>query len=293
MTPSVPLVVFSDLDGTLLDRRTYSAAAAAEAIALLKHARIPLVFCSSKTRAEIELVQNELGIQDPFVVENGGALFIPNGYFDFEIPYARLSSGYQVVQYGRPYAEVVEGLARASRRAGTPLTGFHDMSVEDVARECDLPLLRARLAKLREYDEPFRMQSAGSGERRKLERALNAEGLGCSAGGRFDHAGAHVDKGLPVRLLTTLYLRSLGQVRTVGLGDADNDVALLRQVEVPVVVRGESGMDSARVQASVPGAAVTRMPGPAGWAESVTAIVAEAVRARGPSPLVAPRRGGR
>lgn len=292
MTPGVPLLVFSDLDGTLLDARTYAASGAEETLAFLKRARIPLVFCSSKTRAEIELIQHDLGVHHPFVVENGGALFIPDGYFDFDIPHARPSSGYQVVQYGRPYADVVDALGRASRRAGIQVVGFNDMSVEEVARECGLPLGRARLAKLRDYDEPFRMCSSSRGDRRKLEQALNAEGLGCSIGGRFDHAGGHVDKSMPVRLLTTLYMRAMGQVRTIGLGDADNDVALLRHVDVPVVVRGHSGVDSARVLASVPHASLTNATGPSGWAEGVTAIVAEAVRARRSSPLVAPR-GGR
>lgn len=288
MTTTPSLVVFSDLDGTLLDGATYSAAAAADALALLARARVPLVFCSSKTRAEIRVVQQELGVHHPFVAENGGALYIPAGYFGVDVSHARVSSGYDVIQYGRPYREVVEALGRASRRARIPVTGFSEMSVEDVARECGMTLLRAGLAKLREYDEPFRIRESGSDVRRRLVRALNAEGLRCSAGSRFDHAGAHADKGLPVRLLTILYQRSMGPVRTIGLGDAANDVPLLRQVDVPVVVRGASGDESARVLARVPGAVPTRATGPTGWCESVIAIMAEALRARPPSPALVP-----
>jgi len=292
MTATPSLIVFSDLDGTLLDHDSYSAGAAADALELLARTGIPLVFCSSKTRGEIQLVQQELNIQHPFVAENGGALYVPAGYFAFAVPHARVSSGYDVIQYGRPYEEVVEALGRASRRARIPVLGFNDMSVEDIARECRLPLLRARLAKSREYDEPFRILQTGNDVRRQLERALVAEGLGCSAGGRFDHAGGHVDKSMPVRLLTTLYQRSMGPVRTVGLGDAANDLPLLRQVDVPVVVRGDSGVESARLLASVPRAVPTRARGPAGWSESIIAIVAQAGRRQRASLARAPRRGG-
>ncbi|MCG7852909.1 MAG: HAD hydrolase family protein, partial [Methanosarcinaceae archaeon] len=48
-------VVFTDLDGTLIDHDTYSYKAARPALAALKKQGIPLIFCTSKTRAEIEV----------------------------------------------------------------------------------------------------------------------------------------------------------------------------------------------------------------------------------------------
>src|SRR5262245_33401499 len=128
VTPAV--VIFSDLDGTLLDPVTGSAGAALDAIGMLDRARIPLIFCSSKTRAEILLVQQELGVHHPFIAENGGALYIPEGYFNFDVPWGRPSpSGFIVIHYGKPYGEVVEKLARASKRARVPVLGFNAMSV--------------------------------------------------------------------------------------------------------------------------------------------------------------------
>ena len=52
MTP--PFVVFSDLDGSLLDRRTYSSDAARPALEALADTHVPLVFCTSQTRVEVE-----------------------------------------------------------------------------------------------------------------------------------------------------------------------------------------------------------------------------------------------
>jgi len=277
MPPPAPFVVFTDLDGALLARTTFAADAAADALDALSRAQIPLVFCSSKTRAEIELLQQRLDVHHPFIAENGGALYIPDGYFTFDVPYARPStSGYLVVQYGRPYGDVVQALSRAARRARVPVLGFNEMSVEDVARVCGLPLLSARLAKLRDYSEPFRIVASTRGARRQLEHALNAEGFGCAAGGLFDLAGFHRDQGLPVRMLTTLYRRSMGRARTVGLGDGFDDVPLLRRVDLPVVVAGNSPERSAQLLGSVPHAVVTRTAGPAGWAEQIFDILTRA-----------------
>jgi mannosyl-3-phosphoglycerate phosphatase len=295
MNTELPLVVFSDLDGTLLDRQTYSAAAAESALALLARERIPLVLCSSKTRAEIQLVQQGLGISHPFICENGGALYIPDGYFTFDLFEARRIPGYSVVEYGRPYAEVVETLQQAARRTHVAIVGFNDMSVGEVARECGLPLLQARLAKLREYDEPFKIVNAISGARRRLARALRASRLAWSAGGRFDHAGAPVDKGVVIKRLTALYERAAGPCLTVGLGDAPNDVPLLSQVDQPVVVRNHDSSAGHELLAKVPGATLTDSVGPAGWAEAIASVVHEVDQGRLAAPALASRsrRGGR
>jgi HAD superfamily hydrolase (TIGR01484 family) len=73
------LLVFSDLDGCLLDERTYRWDAARPALEALGSRGVPLLLCSSKTRAEMEALAGGLGLAWPFIVENGGALVIPNG----------------------------------------------------------------------------------------------------------------------------------------------------------------------------------------------------------------------
>ena len=65
--------MFTDLDGTLLHPHTYSSDPARPALDTLKRLGIPVVFCTSKTRPEVELWRQRLGVTDPFIVENGGA----------------------------------------------------------------------------------------------------------------------------------------------------------------------------------------------------------------------------
>lgn len=266
----VPIVVFSG--GTPLDRMP-SYAAAAEALALVARSDVPLVFCTSQTRAEIERTHQQLGIRHPFVAENGAAHFVPRGYFPFEVPHVREVAGYDVAEFGRPYADVVDVLHDTAERLGIGVVGFSDMSVEEVALECRVPLMHARLAKLREYDEPFRLKQPDAGDRRRLFRALASARLVGVAGPRYDHVGGAVDREAGVDWLTGLFRRAFGSVVTIGLGDSTNDVALLRRVNVPIIVDSGVTHEAWRLRTLVPSAAITPGTGAPAWADAILETV--------------------
>ena len=86
-------VIFTDLDGTLLDAADYSYAEAQPALGQVAESGTPLVLCSSKTRAELEVYRKRLANAHPFISENGGGIFIPIGYFSVSID-AERSAGY-------------------------------------------------------------------------------------------------------------------------------------------------------------------------------------------------------
>jgi mannosyl-3-phosphoglycerate synthase len=86
-------VVFTDLDGSLLHPLTYSYTQALDALRLLQEREIPIIFCSAKTRAEQEVYREELGVKAPFIVENGGAIFIPRDYFPLPRSEAKAEAG--------------------------------------------------------------------------------------------------------------------------------------------------------------------------------------------------------
>ena len=125
------LLVFTDLDGTLLDYDTYAFDAAEPALDRLRRERIPFVLCSSKTRAEIEAVRTRLRNEHPFVSENGGGVFIPRGYFPHTIDGAEERGVYTVLPLGEPYADLTAALDRASRVTGVAIRGFSAMTDDD------------------------------------------------------------------------------------------------------------------------------------------------------------------
>jgi mannosyl-3-phosphoglycerate phosphatase len=249
-------VVFTDLDGTLLDHQTYSFEPARAAIERLRRLAIPWILVTSKTRAETEFWRTALGNDHPFVVENGAAAILPAGYFGASAP--------ERLEWGRPYAELVAALEEAAREARCPVRGFHQMSVEEVAAACGLPLEQAALARQREYDEPFELLDAS--REAALVEALSKRGVRVSRGGRFYHATGPADKGQAVLALKRLYEAARGPVTTIGLGDAMNDLAFLRVVDVPVVIRSGQAF---RLLEELAGARLTEQPGPAGWNAAV------------------------
>lgn len=278
MADSPFLVVITDLDGSLLDEQTYSSEAARDALDVLARAGVPVVACSSKTRAEIAQIRRELEIGHPFICENGGALIIPDGYFPMVPRVARRVPDGFAIEFGSPYQDVVEALHTTAARLRTTVVGFSDMSVEEVAHACDLPVEQARLAKQRQYDEPFRLVDATPAAHTRLRAALHVRGFRCTRGGRFDHVAGGTDKGVPLGALKALYQRYVGQpVLTVGLGDRQNDVSLLANVDLPIIVRTRATAVTSRILAQVPSARVTRVPGGAGWSEGIFEVL-DAVR---------------
>ena len=265
-------VVFSDIDGTLLDHATYSVEAARGALARLKERGIPLVLCSSKTRAEIEQLQQMLGTSHPFISENGGAAFVPAGYFARPPEGARRAGAYEIVELGMPYEQVVAALRRAAEKGGLRIVSFADLSAEQVAGDTGLSLEDARLAKRREYDEPFRIEGPAEHVPRLVE-AMASEGLRHTAGGRYHHASGRTDKGRAVALLSRCFAREHGEITTVGLGDGPNDVPLLRAVNIPIVISNPASGRTGEVLRQVPGARATSRPGPAGWHEAITGLL--------------------
>jgi mannosyl-3-phosphoglycerate phosphatase len=264
------LIVLSDLDGTLLDCTTYAFDAARAALERLHDARVPLVLCTSKTRAEVEPIRVALRNPHPFIVENGGGVCVPVGYFPFEIDGAERRGDYAVIPLGDAYAELTRALAHASRASGVGVRGFADMTDDEVAAETGLTLADARLARRREFDEPFVILEPARAP--ELLGAIERAGKRWTSGGRFHHITGASDKAAAVRLLIELYRRQLGNVRTVGLGDAPNDAEFLREVDVPILVASPR-VD--RLRALVPGGRVTTSEGPAGWNAAVQAVLDE------------------
>jgi mannosyl-3-phosphoglycerate phosphatase len=265
------VVVFTDPDGTLLEHRTHPCIPHCEALRLLADRAIPLVLCSSRTRAELELVQQEFHFRHPFISENGGALYLPRGYFSSS-PDPNQRRGYEVIAFGGPHDHVVEALRLTAETAGVDVRGLNAMSVQEVADECGLSLGEARLAQLREYGEPFRILATDPAVHSRLLGALRRAGLRCVNGGRFHHVSFGADVRRGVRTLTSLYRQWSGNVLTVGVSAGLTDPSFLHEVDIPIIVPNHD-VDAARVLRKVPKARLTSTSGSLGWDEAILSAV--------------------
>ncbi|MDA8019501.1 MAG: HAD-IIB family hydrolase [Thermoanaerobaculia bacterium] len=252
----ISAVVFTDLDGTLLDEVTFSCSAALPTLRALEAASIPVVPVTSKTAAEVRHLRSSLGLSDPYVVESGAAAFLP------------LEDGGErrvVWSPGRPHLSSF--LDR--HRAEFDLRCFSDMSIAEVAARTGLSLEAARRAKQREYTEPFLL---GAEERlEELEEKAREEDLRIEAGGLFLHLSASHDKGTAVRWLLEEIDGQGSAVRSIGLGDSPNDLSFLRSVAEPITIPRLDGRHlpwrSDRAVRRAP------LPGSRGWSAVVREVL--------------------
>jgi mannosyl-3-phosphoglycerate phosphatase len=252
-------LVATDLDGTLLDRETYGFAAARPALDALRQAGVPLVLCSSKTRAEMEPLAAAIGVRGPLVVENGGAIVDPGG---------------AVLVLGTTRDRLLEELPAVAREAGVRVRSFAEMSVAEVAALTGLPEEEAALAKRREYDEPFLVEEPPGRDPAvdaRLDRAARGRGLRVTHGGRLHHLTGPTDKGHALRAIVRA-MPADGDV--VGLGDAANDLPLLLAATRPIVMPRPDGTVDPALAARLPGVERAPGPGPAGWSAAVLAVLA-------------------
>jgi len=258
-------LVFTDLDGTLLDHETYSFEPALPALKALKERNVPLIICTSKTRAEIEQVRTELHNTHPFISENGGAIFIPKSYFSFTFPFTKQESNYFVIEFGTAYSRLREFFHQIKNLNPGEIKGFGDFSPQEVAELCGFSLQKANLAKKREYDEPFILEN--DAVLNKIQEIAMDASLQITRGGRFYHLTGNSDKGKAILLLIKIYKQKSKHLKSIALGDSLNDLPMLEVVDYPILVQKPDGSydPSVKLNNLIPASG----RGPSGWCDSV------------------------
>ncbi|WP_297506146.1 mannosyl-3-phosphoglycerate phosphatase [Thermococcus sp.] len=219
-------VIFLDLDKTLL-WEDYSPEPAREFIGSLKEKGFEIVLNSSKTRAEQEYYRRAWKLREPFIVENGSAVFIPDGYFPFEVKGVRKGS-YTVIELGERYEKIKAILDNIAEKYG--LKYYGNSTPEEVMAFTGLPEELVLLAFQREYSETiFRWSREG------FEEELEAKGLRAVRGSRFVNVIGNTDKGKAALVILSLYSR-LGKVESYAVGDGENDFPLFEIVDRAFIV---------------------------------------------------------
>jgi mannosyl-3-phosphoglycerate phosphatase len=264
------LLVFSDLDGTLLDHDSYDYEAARPFVERLDELGWPLVLSSSKTASEIQALRVELDNGGPFVVENGSAIFIPEGAFGpFSDPRAPIA---ERVNQGASYTRVREVLEAVREAGHFDCLGFGDLDAAGIAEMTGLDEASASRARERCGSEPVLWRDSEEALERFAEGVREA-GLRLTRGGRFVHVMGRTDKGEAVPYLLERFREAQPEARfsTVALGDSENDVPMLEAVDLPVVLRNKHGKSLELPRRN--GVLYTSAPGPEGWAEAMEHLI--------------------
>jgi mannosyl-3-phosphoglycerate phosphatase len=273
-----PFLIFTDLDGTLLDHETYRWKEAEPALALCRRRSVPVILVSSKTRAEMDVLRVQLGLSSPYISENGGGIFFPVGGISTPPPVAVHDGGSWKWSLGPPYEHLVEALDAIRKELGWSIRGFSEMSPHEISQLTGLNPETGRLAAMREFDEPFVVSDPQVVDMEALDAAAKGRGLQVTIGGRFYHLQGKNDKGEAVRKLIAWYRdqEPASSLITMALGDSPNDFTMLQQVDCPVLVRSRRSYPEWGDK--IPGLSVTRETGPRGWNKAVLKILSRSLK---------------
>ena len=249
------ILVFSDIDGTLIDHDTYSYSAAEECLELLRRHHIPLILASSKTSAEIIPLRRELGFQgSPAICENGAGLI--------EGDTEAGTSGDDYHRLRRLLNIVPKALRRHFR-------GFGDMTTEEVVEATGLPADAAVRARRREFSEPG-LWSGSEDEKARFLESLNKKGVSATQGGRFLTLSFGATK---ANRMGEIMARFEAPV-SIALGDAPNDVEMINAADYGVIVANPSHAPLPTLDGEKTGRIIrTKKPGPEGWSGAVLRIL--------------------
>lgn len=265
--PACPLLVYTDLDGTLLDHDSYSFDEARPALQRLQQLSVPVIPVTSKTLAELEVLLAALGIDGPCIAENGGLIALPPGYFG-AAPNLKKVGRFEVEYLSLEYSAIADLLSTLRRESGFVFTGFADMDDDRVAELTGLDSGAAHRARQRLCSEPLLWQDTAAAFD-DFARQLQQHGCSLVKGGRFFHVLGQTDKALAMTRLNGSFTQAgFSGFASVALGDSPNDAPMLQAADIAVVIRRKDG---GCLQLDTLGSKiVTRASGPAGWNEFFT-----------------------
>lgn len=293
--------MFTDIDGTLVDINTAEYGKETDKlIRLIKERNIPLILTSAKTRLEQNKIREDLGISDPFIVENGGAIVIPKGYFpdyalrDIKYPLRETQETKNgaidvnheiVVELGKPADYIRAKLSDIRKKYSINFRGVADISVEKLSNLALISRDQAKRMAQRNYGETIlQIQSEDIA---RFIKYVQEDGMKVIHGGRFFDVTVGTDKGIAVGILKKLFKDKFhNNVTFFGIGDSTNDIPMLNLMDIPILVQrqdsswvddGEIKMKNAVDSSRISSNKLIKVEGigPNGWENAIHKIILE------------------
>lgn len=275
--PKDKWLVFTDMDGSLLDHYTYQFDAASPTLEKLAQHNIPVIPITSKTEAELIFLREALDNQHPFIIENGAAVFIPKGYFNEQPNDTSTQGDYWVKAFVDSRDRWQALIAEVAFQYTGQFTTFTEAGIDGIMEMTSLDRDAASRAAQRQYGEPLAW--LGDDEQKKsLVTALKGLGANVLEGGRFIHVSGESDKGLALQWLAQVYQTNSPDeaIKTVALGDSNNDKAMLEVSDHAVLIR--SPVHEPPIINRDKQLFVSTHTGPEGWAEGVNHFIGDALQ---------------
>ena len=254
--------IVTDLDGTLMDHN-YDIEPAIKTLKRIIKEGIALIPCTSKTAAEVEIFRSRLGLNSPYIVENGGAIYGINKEL------------YGISEYalGKTHAELKPLLIKLSKEIGTKLFAFEDLTKTQIKKLTGLKEDEIELAIKRLWSVPFLTPSKN--ELKQLHKISLIHGLDIVQGNRMSHLiDKRSGKGKAIHKLKVIMNNP--NIKVIGLGDSPNDRSLLEMADISIVVPSPKGPNNCFIKEIKSGKfLLAPAPNAKGWSQSVEMILNE------------------
>jgi len=226
MINSSKVWVVTDIDGTLMDH-SYNYSPAKERIRWLQGLNIPIIPCTSKTAAEVKVIRRELNLRDPYIVENGGAI------------YGEKADGtsWDLI-LGETYNKLEKILHSLSTDVGYSLKPLNKLSDKEAIKLTGLEGNALTLMRDRHWSMPFLNPPIDI--EIKLGLFISNYNVDIFRGNRMSHLlSRNSNKGKAIDKL--IDFSNNPNVKVIGLGDSPNDFPLLKRSDYKVVIPSYEG----------------------------------------------------
>ena len=256
-------LIFTDLDGSLLDRDTFKFDEIKDYLKKLLSKGIFIIPNTSKTEKEILEFNNELGSNLPYISENGAAingLDLLNSNLPKELILSRDKNNLINI-FKKTVPENLQNkckwLSEMDKKKQSLIFGLEDEKL--------------KMALDRKYTIPFIFEG-NKNEKNKLFRIVKSKGLALQEGGRVINLTDKVNKAKALQVFVRFFKKNNKNVKTIAVGDNYNDLDMLKTSDFPCLVFNDKfTLDEIPIKNLI----ITNKPSPEGWADVIKMALAK------------------
>ena len=257
MKKKFTVVIFTDLDGSLLHRDTFKFDTIKDYIKSLVSKGVIIIPNSSKTEKEIEKFNEELGVNLPYISENGSSIhglnLITSNFPDKLI----LSRGKEELlnifenKVPEKLKEKCFQISKMSKKEKENILGQKDEELKDALN--------------RKYTLPF-LFKGDKNEKNRLLKILNSNSLTLQEGGRVSNLCDNINKVKSMNRVIKILKKTEDKIKTIAVGDNFNDLEMLRNCDIPCLVFNDQfKLDQININNLI----FSNKPSPEGWADVI------------------------
>ena len=252
------IIIFTDLDGSLLDKDTFEFHEIKDYFRDLVSKGIKIIPNSSKTKAELSNFNKQYNLNLSFIAENGSSIHglnlihenLPNNIF--------LSRTVDEI-YKIYNQNVTDNLKEK-------VTFILNLKSNEQQEIFGLSLEKMSLAIKRDHSIPIQFNGTES-EKKEFIKIMKNSGLTIQTGGRIMNVCDNVNKSVAMSEAIRLMTKELdNEIITIGVGDNENDIEMIKMTDYPCLVKNEN-FDSSLI--NIDNLIKSDEPSPNGWSDVI------------------------